>query len=184
MNAPQCDQLDEYLGGWLPPEGIAHFEAHLASCKACREECALQRRLDRLLAGENARLARVPAGLASRIDHRILAARRRRIFEWTVVVTAAAGILLAFGLWIRERLSIVRHEEREIAQRSLVEPERPVPVDSPLAAKPPVSDVRVTMVDSTSAIVMPVESHRPNVTIVRIFPTIRVAAEVESMKSP
>jgi anti-sigma factor RsiW len=184
MIALRCDQLDEYLCGWLMPDEAARFEAHLADCAACRDECSLQRRIDRLLADRNASIAPVPAGLKSRVDRRIRAAHRRRMLGWTVAVTVAAGAVLALGLWMRENLSLVRRERRETAQSSSATENGPVPVVPPVASEPPVAAVRVTMVDPSSAIVMPVESHRPNVTVVYVFPTIRTDGEGESVRSP
>jgi len=184
MTDHRCDQLDEYLCGWLPPDEAARFEAHLADCAACRDESALQRRIDRLLADGNASIAPVPAGLKSRVDHAIRAAHRRRTVRWAIGVTAAAGAVLSLGLWMRENLSLVRRERRETAQNSSATENGPVPVVPPVASEPPAAAARVTMVDPTSAIVMPVESHRPNVTVVYVFPTIRTDRAGESVRSP
>jgi hypothetical protein len=42
----------------------------------------------------------------------------------------------------------------------------------------------VTMVDPSSAIVVPVESHSPSVTLVCIYPTIKLAQGDESRPTP
>jgi len=184
MTASRCDQLDEYLCGWLPPDEAARFESHLADCAACREESALQRRIDRMLADGNASFAPVPAGLQGRIDCGIRAARRRRMAAWGIAITAAAGVVLAFGLWGREKTPFVPREAHETAQSSPADGEGSVAIVPPLSSEPPIPEVHVTMVDPASAIIIPVESHRPNVTLVRVFPTIRVDSEGENVKSP
>jgi len=184
MTVSRCEQLDEYLCGWLPPDEAARFEAHLAGCAVCREESALQRQIDRLLADGNAAVAPVPVSLKSRVDRGIRAARRRRMVRWAFAVTAAAGAVLAFGLWMRENPSIVPRVVRETAQSSSARENGPVSVVPPVSSEPPVTAVHVTMVDPSSAIVMPAESHFPNVTIVYVFPTIRVDREGESVRSP
>ncbi|MGO9114592.1 MAG: anti-sigma factor family protein [Thermoguttaceae bacterium] len=184
MTAPRCNQLDEYLCGWLLPDEAAHFEAHLADCAACRDECALQRRIDRLLADGNASIAPVPVSLRGRVDRGIRTARRRRMAGWAIAITAAAGAVLALGLWVRENLSFLPRERRETAQSLPATENGPVSVVPPVGSEPPANAVHVTMVDPLSAIVMPVESHRPNVTVVYVFPTIRVDREGESVRSP
>ena len=92
--------------------------------------------------------------------------------------------MLALGLLVRDKSSVVPQEERETTQSEPAEAELPAGINPPLPEKPPVPGVRVTMVDPTSAVIMPVESRCPNVTIVRIFPTIRVAVGAGNMNSP
>jgi len=91
---------------------------------------------------------------------------------------------LALGLWVRENLPFVPREGRETAQDSSATENGPASVVPPVGSEPPVTDAHVTMVDPSSSIVMPVESHRPNVTVVYVFPTIRADREGESVKSP
>ena len=175
MTAPRCDQLDEYLCGWLPPDEAARFEAHLADCAACREECALQRRIDRMLADGNASFAPVPAGLRSRIDRGIRAARRRRMACMGHCDHGSGRSCTGIGA-LGERKDSFRATRRHM-RRPKVRPrmvKAPSSIVPPLGSEPPVPAVHVTMVDPASAIVMPVESHRPNVTLVCVFPTIRV----------
>jgi anti-sigma factor RsiW len=184
MTAPRCDQIDEYLCGWLPPDEAVSFEAHLADCASCRDECAVQRRIDRLLAGAYVSIAPVPTSLRGRVDRGIQAARRRRMAGWAVAITAAAGVLLVFGLWVRENSSVLPREARETAQSASVTEHSANPVVPKVEAKPPVAPALVTVVDLSSAIVMPVESHHPNVTVVYVFPTIPADREGESLRSP
>ena len=78
MTDPRCDQLDEYLCGWLSPDEAADFEAHLAVCPACQDEAAVQRQIDRLLAEATAQIEAGSHRLAGRIEREVRAARRRR----------------------------------------------------------------------------------------------------------
>ena len=174
MTDPRCNQLDEYLCGWLSPEEAAAFEAHLVDCADCQEDCALQRRIDRLLADGNAWITPVPVGLRSRVDRGIRTARRRRMLEWSSAI-AAAAVALALGLWATAKHSF--RDGQEMAQRQTGEGNSPVAIVA--RSEPPVPAARVTMVDPSSAIVMPVASHHPNITLVRVYPTIQISREGE-----
>jgi anti-sigma factor RsiW len=178
MAEPRCEQLDEYLCGWLSPDEAAEFAAHLAGCSACREECAVQRRIDRLLAEGAAGIEPVPAALADRIERGVRAARRRRRVGWACALTAAAGIVLALGLWGAPRSSFLRNDARPVVTAPVAADDLPQQPVLPSSAKPQAAAIaRVTLVDSSSAILVPVESHSPNVTVVRIYPTVKIARE-------
>jgi anti-sigma factor RsiW len=199
MTEPRCEQLDEYLCGWLSPDEAARFEAHLADCPSCREERSLQRQLDRLLAEGTARMEPAPVALARRVDRKVRAARRRRLFAWAVAVTAAAGIVAAVSLLAARSSLLPRDDDRPIARRTANDgavseesapPQRPprlqsggVQPESPATPEPPVMAARVTMVDPMSAIVVPVETRSPNVTLVCIYPTTKAAPD-EDRPSP
>jgi anti-sigma factor RsiW len=171
----RCDQLDEYLCGWLSPEEAASFEAHLADCTACREDCALQRRIDRSLADGNVWITPVPVGLRSRVDCKIRTARRRRMLGWASVIAATAGVSLALGIWATAPHSFMPRDGRETAQHLSGEGNGPAAILP--RSEPPVPAAQVSMVDPSSAIVMPVESHRPNVTLVRVYQTFQVSRD-------
>ena len=183
MSQSRCDQLDEYLCGWLTSEAAAEFEAHLSDCPACQEECSLQRRIDRLLGEGFAIVNPVPASVAGRIERGIRTARRRRI-GWSIAVTAAAaGIVAALGIWANSNGLMPTAIDQQVAES---------PNDNPLglllkASTQPqaaAGSTRVTLVDPSSAILVPIESHSPNVTIVRIYPTTKVAADDARNPSP
>jgi len=178
MTDPRCDQLDEYLCGWLSPDEAADFEAHLAGCPACQEECAVQRHIDRLLAEGAARIEPVPVLLPGRIERGVRAARRRQ-FGWACSLTAAAGIVLALGLWGAPAVFFPRDDGRPMAQR----PTDPVHAAEPFVPQP-VAAARVTLVDSSSAILVPIESHSPNVTVVCVYPTMKIEREDAKRPSP
>jgi hypothetical protein len=97
---PGCEAgqaaLQRLLDGepaWDAPEAAAHRE----QCADCREELTLARSLARLPAD-----AVVPPGLADRVVHRSMAARRRRQFvRYAGVGVALAASVLAAVLVIR-----------------------------------------------------------------------------------
>ena len=184
MTDPRCEQLDEYLCGWLSPDEAAGFEAHLAACPTCREEATLQRQIDRLLAEETAQIEPVPVALAGRIERAVRAARRRRLVGWAGAVTTAAGIVLAVGLWAAQNLFFPRDDGRPMAHTPAVPTDAPEP-SAPFARSEPPSaaPVRVTLVDPSSAILVPIESHSPNVTLVCVYPTTKVDREGDSEPS-
>ena len=143
-----------------------------------------------------------PVALVRRVDRKVQAARRRRLLGWAGAA-AAAGIIVAVSLWAVQSMFLARGDGREVAQIARNEvaiPEkstqsgnfpplqqggvRPELVATPELPEPPlVAAARVTMIDPTSAIVVPVESHSPNVTLVCIYPTMRAARE-EDRPSP
>jgi anti-sigma factor RsiW len=192
MNHSRCDQLDEFLCGWLSPGEMAEFDAHLAECDACREECMLQRQINKILAEEVAHIEPVPMALESRIDRTIRTARRRRTLVWAGAMTAAAGILLALGLWTTQNNLFPRWDERQRTQPSAIAGDTLVPIVPPVNSesvdwasvglKPglkskPTTACQVTPMDPSSTIVVPMESHSSNVTVVCIYPTIRADRE-------
>jgi anti-sigma factor RsiW len=184
MTDPQCQRLDEYLCGWLSTDEAADFEAHLAGCPACQEESAVQRRIDRLLAERAAQAETVPAVLASRVERGIRAARRRRLFGWADALTAAAAVVLAVGLWGAPVLFSTRGNDRPIVENPTVPVRATEPLTPPAFAGTQPVVARVTLLDSSSAILVPVESHSPNVTVVCVYPTLKVARDAEKRPSP
>jgi anti-sigma factor RsiW len=182
----QCDQLDQYLCGFLPPDETARFEAHLAECPACQEQCLLQQRIDRLLAAGTAPIEPAPIALAHRVERKITRLRRRRQLAWAGTLTAAAaGIVVVVSFLAARRSFLHRDVEQPIALRPTVSQGVSKPSPSLSDAQPPAAPlVRVTMVDPSSAIVVPIESHDPNVTLVRIYPTVKVVRQVNARAQP
>jgi anti-sigma factor RsiW len=180
MTDPRCDQLDEYLCGWLSPDEAADFEAHLAGCSACRDEATVQRDIDRLLAEGSAQVEPVPVRLAGRIERGVRVARRRRQFGLACALTAA-GIVLALGLWGVSTVLSPRDDGRPMAQGPAVPVDAPAPA---IAETQQVATAHVTLVDPSSAILVPIESHSPNVTMICVYPTTKAAREDEKQSSP
>jgi anti-sigma factor RsiW len=184
MIDPRCEQLDEYLCGWLAPEEAAAFEAHLAACPTCREEAALQRRIDRLTK-EAAEIEPIPVAVAGRVERALRRARRRRRVAWLGAATTAAALAIAVGIWESQTVRFARNGRRLPADTPSIATAVPEPFKTSVAAEPrPAIVARVTATDPSAAIVVPVESHRPNITLVCIYPTIKIAAADDSKSSP
>jgi hypothetical protein len=183
MTDPRCERLDEYLCGWLSPEEAADFEAHLVACPTCREEAAMQRQIDRLTK-EAAQIEPIPVALAGRVACGIRSARRRRLFAWLATATTAAAIALAVGIWEGQALRYPRNEGRPLAATPAIAVTTPEPLKSSATAEPrPTIVARVTATDPSAAIVVPIESRHPNVTLVCVYPTIRLATSNASGRS-
>lgn len=89
------ERLNEYLDGWLEAEGRAELEAHLGSCRRCRDELEELRRLVAQL-GKLPRAGRPRHDLWPEVATRTL--RRRPRTE--------AEIAVRFRDWRRLRLSL------------------------------------------------------------------------------
>ena len=173
MSSSECVNLDDYLLGWLPVEAAQKFEAHLVRCPDCREECRRQQRVDQRLAAVARHSQPIPPALANRIERRIRsAAWRRRIFIGSGS-TVAALVLIA-SVWLAAGRRGVNSAGDPLAQhKSESVPRREDRVESPLdresSVAPPVS---VRCKDPSRAILIPVETESPNVTLVLVYPTI------------
>ncbi len=194
MNRRECDQLDDYLLGWLSPEEVAAFERHLAGCPACRGEQELQRSIDRALAGPAVSLDLIPVGLLERIRRHVRARDRRRAVRRTWLAAAAATLLLAtaIGGWIVHQTGQnggehaaapgPTHEPPEAvagspgvaSAGSVPPPEHAFPAPTKRVAV----STRVVLADPSAGIVVPVETKDPKITMVWIYPTFKPAAEV------
>jgi anti-sigma factor RsiW len=175
MSVPECERLDDYLLDGLPDDEAAGFEAHLADCPACREELHQQRRIDRLLAAATGQLGPVPASLIDRIEEEFYRSHRRRVvrFAWglsaAAVAASALAVLLvmgAFGTGNQPQPIMQEHpapagDAEQTASRS-----RQVPRPGAVA--------RVTVDDPSAAILVPLQSGKPNITIVWVYPTVKV----------
>ncbi len=189
----ECDRLDEYLCGWLGPEEAARFEAHLASCPACQDECALQREIDRLLAQGSDRFEPVPNALAIRIERQ--ATRLRRRLAWTCALAAAVSLAAAIGLWAFHNRSSGRGDEWPVAEAPPTPTNAPAPPAPPAPSGPPAptapsapqrpAPARVALVDPSSAILVHAKSRNPSITLVWVYPTVRVDQnDVKGVRSP
>ncbi len=173
MQRPECDHLDDYLGGWLSQADRTRFAAHLADCPACREECQQQRQIDRLLRQGAGRDEPAPR-LIEQIERQIHRASQRRRLRWACVLSAAATIALAVGVFVATRDRGNGPQPPPMTEQP-DEPAAPlVEVDPPEreenAHQPP--KVRVVASRPAEAIVVPVKTEAPNVSIVLIYPTV------------
>ena len=100
MSDRLCNQLDDYLGGWLDKSARREFDAHLERCADCRGEIERQRRLDGLLVQAGAHLEPVPPGLVHRVEQHLAAAQwRSRAIRAVAGLAAAAVLVLSVLLW-------------------------------------------------------------------------------------
>ena len=173
MSIPECDRLDDYLLDGLSAEEASAFEAHLSGCSTCRDELEHQRRIDRLLAQGTGRFEAVPRWLIGRIEGRIHRSARRRVVRMACGLSAAALAVSALGVWLtigglgtgnnRQPLVHERAEPGEDGNR-VDPPGGPTPRPQPVAS--------VSIADPSAAILVPVETKQPNVSIVWIYPTV------------
>jgi len=184
MDTRRCDHLDDYLAGVLSAAEAARFEAHLAECPACREEVADGQRIDRLLARASDHLEPVPARLVDRIEGRIGSLRRRRLVRVVLGLSAAAAALLAVGISLMPRDEVTpprpatHRDVPFIAEETIKrKPDSHADVhEAPPPAQLPSNNarrVRVSLADPAEAILVPIETSNPNVSIVWIYPTLR-----------
>lgn len=176
MNRIECEQLDDYLGGWLSQPQRERFAAHLADCPECRRECQQQQRIDVLLA-QGARCPEsVPGELVERIEREVGRFSRRRQLQWAGGLAAAALLVLAVGIGVATRPPGTPSEPRPMVRR----PSQPVvqeapsgPVPEEATKSPP--EVHVALGDPSSAILVRKQTAAPNVSIVWIYPTAKRA---------
>lgn len=172
MNTSPCDNLDAYLGGWLSKDDAAKFEAHLAGCAACSREIDRQQRIDRLLARGIRDADPLPASLIDRIEGGIRSWRRRRRLR--VVFSLTAAVAAAVGVWFAAEHVGTSFQAPEIVESPAARPSRQDevrPVSRPVTDTHPAVQVRLD--DPSKAILVPVETASPNVSIIWIYPTIQ-----------
>lgn len=155
-----CNNLDAYLSDDLSGDTRAIFESHLEGCPACRDVLDQQQWIDALLhSPERIQLERPSATIVDSF-HVSLAQRRRRVLQAACGLASAATLLIAVGLFERNRQAIepLTLEEPSVA---VIEPSRvPTALQSP-----------ATFVSTSDAIVVPLESPSDDVTIVQVYPT-------------
>jgi anti-sigma factor RsiW len=168
MNRSLCEQLDDYLLGWLTPDESATFVRHLADCPACRREQSLQRAIDARLAIAHEALDAIPSGLVERTCMEIRAARRRRTLQWTAGLAAAAAVAMAVvsaHIWPQ---NFAQPDERHVAATT---PAAPSGENEQLAVS-----TRVTLTDPSAGIAVEHKTRDPKISIVWIYPTVKPPA--------
>jgi hypothetical protein len=160
-----CDRLDDYLAGELDSQQTEAFRLHLADCAACREEVRFQESINRLL--RQATACETPPGLLTRLEQKVEAASRRKRLTAVASITIAASLLAAFVLRRTDRPEVDPRSENKVVR---------VP-STALVDAAQKQDVGLVLMDgSTDLLVVPQESHQPNVTIFWLYPTIKTAA--------
>jgi len=164
MNKPECDRLDEYLLGWLSEEQAAAFESHLAVCAECRKQKSLQARIDDAAERARNQPEPVPPLLVDQIHRRVRAARTWRAVRIACGLAAAALLVVLPGRsWFAGHRSDLQPEAELVAQSEPPPPPVVTAVEQP----------RVRLVDPSSAILVPVRTNNPGVTIVWVYPTVK-----------
>lgn len=170
-----CQQLDDYMLGWLSPDDAAAFDRHLADCPACRRELALQQSIDGLLAGCGGTMDSIPSGLVERTGHRVRAQRRRKVVRWAFSVAAAAVVVILavigrFTFWFPGRPG-----DRDVAvsQNAAGGPDNAASNSPVSALENPKASTRVALADPSSGIVVECKTRDPRINIVWIYPTVK-----------
>lgn len=119
------DLLSAYFDDELSPETRAEMDQHVAQCARCQGELASFHKLstlaEGLVRGESPdvwtdierSLARPPAASPPLRDNR---GKGNRVITWALV-TAASLMIGLVGLWMFDRLSFRRNDERSLASR-------------------------------------------------------------------
>jgi anti-sigma-K factor RskA len=168
MNRSPCEQLDDYLLGWLPADEAAAFERHLANCPACRREQALQRAIDARLAKTHETFDAIPSGLIERTRQGTRALRRRSIWRWTAGLAAAAAVVLAVVIAQFRPRDVGRPEGQSIVSTITAAPSgenEQLTISS-----------RVTLTDPSAGIVVEHKTRDPKIGIVLIYPAVKPSA--------
>ncbi len=162
MNDALCQHLNEYLDRALSAVDEAAFVGHLASCPACRRSVEEEEQVRHLLRCAVAELEPAPEGLAEQVGNRVRSSKRRRIVRLTVGMSAAAAVVVAIGVWhvigqrgADERISV--HQPPTPALGAQLDPRK---------------EVEVVVPQSDNVIAVPLETSRPNVTIVWLYPAV------------
>jgi putative zinc finger protein len=168
-----CDNLDDFLAGDLHGDAAERFRAHLRDCEACREAESQQRWIDGLLASpKRLQLEPAPRALVESVRKSpappLYAGRRYA----AAVLAVAAVVLVATGL-------VLLNREANDGTRSAAEIVSPS--DGPQTVKNEEErEAGATFIADSNAIAVPVESHQPGVTIVRVYPTIQPRVETQT----
>ena len=182
MNTSECKNLDGYLAAWLPPHETAAFEAHLANCPACGVEIQRQRTVDRLLDAAAGQLQSPPARLLDRIEGQIQM-RQRRMVGLFCTLSATAVVLVMCFVFARQYADQIPPRQAIVGQAP-VEQAKEVRVEGPAIEEPVVEQsadrpdlkrpaVRVTLSRPSDAILIPIQTETPTVSIVWIHPTVK-----------
>ena len=178
MKQSPCDQIDDYMLGWLSPDEAAAFERHLTDCPVCRRELNLQQSIDGLLAGCGGPMDVIPSGLVERTQYLVRAERRRKVVRWAAGLAVAVAVLLLavigrFAFW-----STSGQGNRDVAVS-----QNPAGAPGNTASNSPISTLenpkastRVALADPSSGIVLECKTSDPKINIVWIYPTVKPAA--------
>ncbi len=161
-----CGRIDAYLDGELLAAERGAFEIHLDQCAACREAVDEQGWIDSLLRSDAAAEIEAP---------RTLVLRPRPRGKWLVAAAAAAVAAAAASLLPLPAREGTGEGFPTVAEDTGVELNAIVGNPSPSPSLPGrgISEPpAATFISSGSAIAIPVASPDPQVTIVKLYPTL------------
>ncbi len=164
-----CDLLDGFALELLSGEERSSFESHLSGCQACQEEMERDRRLSAVLARACERLESPPERLTAAVERAWvrrdrLSRLRRRFLGTAGALAAAAAVVVWAGGWLRE-------PSRPPTELPSVRLEPAVAVQSPRPR------VRVRPTADAPAIIRPIETRNPNVSIFFVHRTVKIARD-------
>jgi anti-sigma factor RsiW len=178
MDNDACRQLDAYLDGELSGVERLAFDAHLATCPACRESVDQQRWIDQLLRSDEA--ATIESTPLSRSLPTVRVRRRRLALVAAAAVIAATAAIM-FPLPGREgRPTIAQAPAPDASPDSnhvgtgQGSDSRILATDRNLSPGPVLPGRGISVaafVGDGSSIAIPVASDDPQVTIVQLYPT-------------
>lgn len=165
-----CDNLDAYLADDLTTADAAAFREHLHECDECREAVAEQQWIDGLLQSPlRPQLEPVRHDVLAAVQTSLSRREKQRSKVLPAALAVAAALVVAVG-WT----AIERRADQETIRGA-------AETDVANSAYTPATDqTRATFVSSSNAIVVPVKSRHPDVSIVRIYPTYRPRYEAQT----
>jgi anti-sigma factor RsiW len=169
-----CEPIDVYLNGELLSTERTAFEIHLEQCAACRETVDQQAWIDALLRSDVAADVEAP--------QTVLLRPKSRARRWVVPAAAAAAVAAVAALLLLPRRMgtgeglppVVEHTrpKTEVIVRN--------PSPSPSLRRRETSEPpAAAFVSSGAAIAIPVASADPQITIVKLYPTLTAARRWE-----
>jgi anti-sigma factor RsiW len=152
-----CSNLDDYLHGDLSPADAVAFAEHIDGCEECREAVEEQHWIDDLLQASSRLETQVPPPqIVSEL--RAVVARRESFRRSTLrFALATAAALLIATTWL------LNHPTDETPKHVATT------TDVPNAPEPP----HAMFVAAGDAIAVPIKSRHPDVTIVRVYSTLK-----------
>ncbi len=179
-----CFRLDAFLDGELDGRAASAFQSHREECSACAETIERQRWIDGLLRSrEAAEFEAAPTWVVVASAATARRRRRRRVALGAALAAALATIAAwpRFPLPRREGTGEGRQTvdaDTDVHRPKTVENPSPSPSLPGRGMQASYPQAAATFV-STGAIVVPVESSSPEVTIVQVYPTLDAQRRLE-----
>jgi anti-sigma factor RsiW len=175
---PDCDNLDAFLSDALAAADSARFAAHIESCHECRHAADQQQWMDGLLRSQvRAEFEPAPDRLIASVQSAIALSRQR---AGLFVYGLAAAMLLLAGGWIALGHNRAKESIRPGATQ-IAEDYDPGAKNRIVVAT---AQSKATVITGPEAIVVPIDSPYPDVTIVRIYPTYEPNFTAQTNISP